>query len=297
MTEPDAAVPPGATGSPDAAGSPDAGAASAPSADAPVAIVTAASRGIGLAIAQTLVSRGARVLITGRDQHALAGAVDRLGGRDRALAAPGKAHDEEHQEAAVALALAAYGRIDYLVNNVGTNPVFGPLVELTTDAVRKILEINVLAALGWTRRVHSAWMAVHGGAVVNVSSVAGLAPTPGLGGYGMSKAALGYLTKQLALELAPAVRVNAVAPAIVKTRFAQALYAGREDQVASGYPLGRLGEPADVAGAVAYLLSDEAAWVTGQVLVLDGGSTLAGGGLVGGGGGLASGGLVGGGPG
>jgi 3-oxoacyl-[acyl-carrier protein] reductase len=241
-----------------------------------VAIVTAASRGIGLAIATALVERGDRVVITGRDPATLAAAVDQLGGPGRALAVAGKAHNEPHQDQAVARALAEFGRIDYLVNNVGTSPVFGPLIEATTEVVRKILEINVLAALGWTRRVHGAWMAANGGAVVNVSSVAALGPVPGIGAYGMSKAALSYLTQQLAMELAPAVRVNGVAPAVVKTRFAEALYAGQEEQVVAGYPLGRLGEPADVAGTVAFLLSDAASWLTGQTIVLDGGSTLVG---------------------
>lgn len=238
------------------------------------AVVTAASRGIGLAIAQALVARGDRVLITGRNPESLAEAVASLGGPDRAVAVAGKAHDETHQAEAVARAMAAFGRIDYLVNNVGTSPVFGPMMDATTDVVRKILDINVVAALGWTQRVHAAAMADHGGAVVNVSSVAALGPAPGIGAYGMSKAALSYLTGQLALELAPAVRVNAVAPAVVKTKFAAALYEGREEQVTEGYPLGRLGEPSDVAGAVEYLLSDAASWVTGQTLVLDGGSTL-----------------------
>ena len=241
-----------------------------------VAIVTAASRGIGLAIAGALVARGDRVLVTGRDPETLAAAVAQLGGPGRAVAVAGKAHHEPHQDEAVATALETFGRIDYLVNNVGTSPVFGPLVEASTEVVRKILDINVLAALGWTQRVHAAWLADHGGAVVNVSSVAGLGPVPGIGAYGMSKAALTYLTRQLAMELAPQVRVNGVAPAVVKTRFAEALYAGREEEVAAGYPLGRLGEPVDVAGAVTYLLSDAASWVTGHTIVLDGGGTLVG---------------------
>lgn len=240
------------------------------------AIVTAASRGIGLAIAGALLARGDRVLITGRDPGALAEAAAELGGGDRLVTVAGKAHDEDHQAAAVATAMARFGRIDYLVNNVGTNPAFGPLLDVGTDLLRKLLDINVVAAFGWTQRVHEAWLGEHGGAVVNVASVAGLGPAPGLGGYGMSKAALIHLTAQLAMELAPAVRVNAVAPAIVKTRFAHALYAGNEEMVAAGYPLGRLGEPSDVADAVAFLLSDAAGWITGQTIVLDGGRTLIG---------------------
>jgi 3-oxoacyl-[acyl-carrier protein] reductase len=240
------------------------------------AIVTAASRGIGLAIASALVARGDRVLITGRNPETLAAAVAGLGGPERAVAVAGKAHDEAHQDQAVARAMATFGRVDFLVNNVGTSPVFGPVVDQTTEVVRKILEINVVAALGWTQRVRAASMGEHGGAVVNVSSVAALGPVPGIGAYGMSKAALSYLTAQLATELAPSVRVNAVAPAVVKTRFAAALYAGREEQVAAGYPLGRLGEPEDVAGVVAFLLSDAAGWITGQTIVVDGGSTLVG---------------------
>lgn len=239
------------------------------------AIVTAASRGIGLAIAGALVARGDRVLITGRRPEGLAEAVASLGGPPRVLGMAGRAHDESHQEEAVARAMAEFGRIDFLVNNVGTNPVFGPLLDQPAEVVRKVMEINLLAALGWTRRVYEAWQREHGGAIVNVSSVAGLEPAPGLGAYGMSKAALLYVTRQLARELAP-VRVNAVAPAVVKTRFAAALYEGREEQVASGYPLGRLGEPADVAGAVAYLLSGDASWVTGHTIVIDGGGTLLG---------------------
>lgn len=240
-----------------------------------VAIVTGASRGIGLAIAQALVDRGDRVCITGRNAEPLAEAAATLG-EGRAFHVAGKAHDASHQDEVVARTLETFGSVDYLVNNVGTNPVFGPILDLDADVVRKILDINVVSAFEWTQRVHRAWMGSHGGAIVNVASVAALRPATGLGAYGMSKAALRYLTEQLAVELGPGIRVNAVAPAVVKTKFATPLYEGREEQVAAHYPAGRLGVPEDVASAVAFLLSDEASWITGQTIVLDGGSTLVG---------------------
>ncbi|MBJ7530930.1 MAG: SDR family oxidoreductase, partial [Nocardioides sp.] len=146
---------------------------------------------------------------------------------------------------------------------------------LDLDAARKIVDVNVVAALGWVQVAHRAWMGEHGGAVVNVASVAGVSSAPGIAMYGASKAMLIHLTKDLAVELGPSVRVNAVAPAVVKTRFAEALFEGREEEVAATYPLRRLGVPDDVAGAVAFLLSEEASWLTGQTVVLDGGVTLA----------------------
>jgi NAD(P)-dependent dehydrogenase (short-subunit alcohol dehydrogenase family) len=242
-----------------------------------VAIVTGASRGIGLAIAAELVRRGAKVCVTARNPEPLAEAVNELGGHDHAIAVPGKSDDGDHQDETIQRTLEAFGRLDMLVNNTGINPIYGPIVDTDPAAAAKILGVNVLAPLAWTRRARDAWMGEHGGSIVNVASIAGLRPSPGIGLYGVSKAALIRLTMELAADLAPRIRVNAVAPAVVKTKFATALYEGREEQVAAGYPLGRLGVPEDIAGAVAFLLSDEAAWITGQTVVLDGGVTLRGG--------------------
>ncbi len=245
-----------------------------------VALVTGASRGIGLGIAEILSARGARVCVTARDADALAAVVEGLGGSDRVLGVPGKADDAEHASAAVAATIAAFGRLDLLVNNAGINPVYGPSLDADPRAVRKIFEVNVFAALTWTKLARDAWMGEHGGAVVNIASIGGLRTTANIGLYGVSKAALIALTAQLGSELAPKIRVNAVAPAVVKTKFAAALYEGHEEQAAAAYPMGRLGVPSDVAGAVAFLLSDEASWITGQTLVIDGGVALGvGGGL------------------
>lgn len=241
------------------------------------AIVTGGSRGIGLAIAHRLVADGARVVITGRTQETLDEAVAGLGGRKNAMAVAGKAADPSHRGSVVAAAVATYGSIDLLVNNAGINPVYGSLLDVDPAVAAKMVDTNVLAAMAWVKACRDAWMGANGGAVVNLSSVAGLAPSPGIGWYGATKAMLSRVTSELAVELAPTIRVNAVAPAVVKTKFAGALYEGREDKVASTYPMKRLGMPEDVASLVWFLLSDEASWITGQTITIDGGLTLNGG--------------------
>ena len=244
-----------------------------------VAIVTGASRGIGLAIARRLVDDGARVVITARKPEALAEAVDALGGPAHALAFAGHADDDTHQAEVVAAALDTFGRLDYLVNNAGINPSYGPMLEMDIDEARKILEVNVLSAFSWTQKVVKAGLGTveaPGGAIVNVASIAGMAATGLLGWYAVSKAAMIHLTTELGYQLGPDVRVNAVAPGIVKTDFAQALYAGREEKVAKRYPLKRLGVPDDISGTVSFLLSGDSSWMTGRTLVIDGGSMLAG---------------------
>jgi NAD(P)-dependent dehydrogenase (short-subunit alcohol dehydrogenase family) len=236
-----------------------------------VALVTGASRGIGLAVAQRLVAEGAQVCITARKPEALAEAADQLGGPDKAICVAGSGDDAQHQAEAVDATMTAFGRLDVVVNNTGINPAFGPLLELDFGLARKIFEVNVLSALSWIKLAHRAWLGEHGGAIVNIASIAGTSASPGIAFYGMTKAALISMTQQLSVELAPGIRVNAVAPAVVKTRFAEALYSHDEEGVASSYLLKRLGEPADVSAAVAYLASADAAWTTGQTLMLDGG--------------------------
>ncbi|MFI7541001.1 SDR family oxidoreductase [Actinoplanes sp. NPDC049599] len=241
-----------------------------------VAIVTGASRGIGFAIAQRFVAEGARVCITGRDAGALETATKDLGGPEVAIGIAGKGDDADHRAAVVDTVLGAFGPVTVLVNNIGINPAYGPLSTLDLGAARKMIDVNVLGTLGWVQEALRGGLAEAGGSIVNISSVSGVRPAPGIAFYGTTKAALIHLTEELAVELAPKIRVNAVAPAVVKTRFATALYEGREAQVAATYPLRRLGVPEDVAGAVAFLCSNDAAWITGQTVVIDGGVTLTG---------------------
>jgi NAD(P)-dependent dehydrogenase (short-subunit alcohol dehydrogenase family) len=243
-----------------------------------VAIVTGASRGIGLAIAQRLVAEDARVCITARNPEPLAEVIGSFP-KGAILTVAGKVDDPYHQADVLAVVKREFGRLDILVNNAGINPVFGPLVDIDLDAARKILEVNLLSTLQWTKIAcrHEGLDFSNGGVIINLSSVTAQTPAPGIGFYGISKAAIEQLTRSLAVELGPKIRVNAVAPAVVKTQFARALYEGKEDEVAAHYPLQRLGTPEDVASVVAFLASSDAAWITGQVFNVDGGLLVAGG--------------------
>lgn len=243
------------------------------------AIVTGASRGIGLAIAHRLVAEGAKVCITARKPDPLQEALGEFP-EGTAIAIAGKVDDAGHRREVFDAMAERFGQVDILVNNAGINPVYGTLMELDLDAARKISDVNVLATLAWTQdlyRHESLGFAERGGAVVNISSVSGQTPSPGIGFYGISKAAIAHLTRTLGVEMGPKIRVNAVAPAVVKTQFAKALYEGKEDEVAAKYPLQRLGTPEDVAAAVAFLASADASWITAQILNLDGGLDAAGG--------------------
>lgn len=247
--------------------------------DGKVAIVTGASRGIGLAIARRFVSEGAKVCITARKQDPLRVAAEKFP-VGSCIGVAGNANDDAHRREVLDAVFERFGGLDVLVNNAGINPTYGPLLDLDLAVARKIDEVNVIGMLAWVQEAvkdSRLRFRERGGAIVNISSVTGQTPSPGIGFYGVGKAAVAHLTRTLAVELGPHIRVNSIAPGVVKTRFAKALYDGKEEDVAAQYPLGRLGEPEDIAAAAAFLSSVDAAWITGQILTVDGGLTMAGG--------------------
>jgi NAD(P)-dependent dehydrogenase (short-subunit alcohol dehydrogenase family) len=236
------------------------------------AIVTGASRGIGEAIAAALSAAGANVVLTSRHQEAADAAAERVG--RGALGCAAHVADEDAADACVRSTVERFGSLDILVNNAGTNPAFGPLVDQDFGRFSKTFEINVWGPILWTGLAWRVWMREHGGVVINVASLGGLAVGPNMGVYHASKAALIHVTRHLALELAPDVRVTGLAPGVVRTRLAEALWKENEEAVIADTPLGRIAEPGDIADAALFLASDAARWVTGDTLIVDGGQLL-----------------------
>ncbi|MEO8693606.1 MAG: SDR family oxidoreductase [Acidimicrobiales bacterium] len=240
--------------------------------DGKVALVTGGSRGIGRAAASAFAASGAQVMIVSRKEESLRATAAALPG-DVAWHATNAA-DADGAESAVDATLERFGRLDILVNNVSTNPYFGPLMDIDAERARRTVEVNQWATVMWSQLAWRSWMREHGGRIINVSSVGGMVPEPNIGWYNGTKAAIIQLTRQLAQELAPGVTVNCVAPGIIKTDMSRALWEKREVALAATVPVKRLGLPDDIAGVIAFLASDQAAYVTGQTLIVDGGITL-----------------------
>ena len=240
-----------------------------------IAVVTGASRGIGGAIANALAEQGASVVLSSRKQADLDAEAERINARfpEKAVGIAAHAGRPEDLERLVKETMARFGRIDILVNNAATNPYVGPVLDAEVSAWDKTFEVNLRGIFILTKLVYAASMEKHGGSIVNVSSVGGLRPGLGLGVYNISKAAVIMLTRQLARELGGKVRVNAIAPGLIKTRFAEALWGNEAilERVISANPMGRIGTPDEIAGAVVFLVSDAASYVNGDVIVIDGG--------------------------
>ena len=245
-----------------------------------VAIVTGSSRGIGKASAEALAAHGAKVVISSRKQDAcdeVAAAINAEHGDGTAIAIAASISDKAALERLVAETRAAFGRIDILVCNAASNPYYGPLAGIEDDQFRKILDNNVLSNHWLIQQVAPEMRERKDGAIIIVSSIGGLRGSPVIGAYNVSKAADFQLARNYAVEYGPDnVRVNCIAPGLIRTDFARALWEDpeREKQTNRSTPLRRIGEPHEIAGAVVYLASPAAAFMTGQAMVIDGGVTI-----------------------
>ncbi len=246
--------------------------------DGKVAIITGASKGIGEAITRFLTGAGAKVVISSRKQadlDTLAEELRQQGADVTAVAA--HVGDFAQLENLVDTTTATYGGVDILVNNAAANPHYGPTLEFPAGAFDKIMQINVQAPAELTRLVHASMKMRGGGSIINISSIAGLTPDPGLGMYSVSKAALNMLTKVHAKELGvDGIRVNAICPGLIKTKFSQALWQDEKtlERFTKRLPIARMGTVEEIAGLALFLASPASGYCTGGIYTADGGTTI-----------------------
>ncbi len=236
------------------------------------AIVTGASRGIGMAIAERLSRNGAKVALVSRRKESLEDAAMKLSGET--LVVPANTSNSEDIERIVPAVVEAWGGVDILVNNAAANPVFGPLVDLPVNGWDKIMATNVTGPFLLIQAAARVMIAQGKGAIINIASIGGLEPSPMVGAYCISKASVIHMTKVFAMELgSKGIRVNCIAPGLVETKFAELLINTPEIHQASinRAALQRHGQPEEIAGAAHYLASDSSSYMTGQVMVIDGG--------------------------
>ncbi len=240
--------------------------------DGKVALVTGASKGIGKAIAAAYAAAGAKVMLSSRKLDLLEAAAAEIDGETAVYAA--NAGDPSAPAACVAATVERFGAVDILVNNAATNPYYGTTIEIDDARFDKTFEVNLRGPMRWAREVIAA-AGDRPGVIINIASVGGMRAEPGLGVYNLTKAALIHLTRQMAVEHGP-WRVVGIAPGLVRTDFASFLVDNFGEAFERRLPLGRLGEPEDIAKLALFLASDAASWITAETYAIDGGAGVAG---------------------
>lgn len=240
--------------------------------DGKTALITGGSAGIGKGIAKSFADAGAQVMITSRKAEKCEAALLDIGGHSDYIAS--HVGQLEQAERVMDETIERFGAVDILVNNAATNPWAGPMIDCDVPRLDKTYEVNLRAPLQWTQTAWGKWMRENGGSVINIASTGGFLTSDALGVYCMFKDALMYMTRQLASELGPKVRVNCIAPGLIRTDFAKVLWDGpRGEMIAGTLPMRRLGEPGDIGEAALYL-SAGASWMTGSTLIIDGGELI-----------------------